>query len=167
MAVGQTTIAESPTAAANAGQLADSTRLSDCASYVSEEASSEIPFGRMLKQGTAVDGCLLMTAQADAMIGISVFTQARERDVQLGDTGIKPKCMVTVAKRGRIWVSVSEAVTPASTVRVHKTGGTFLATASAGNTVVLKHARYLTSTSGAGLAMLEFDILMRADNSSD
>jgi hypothetical protein len=165
---GQTSVASAMTAALQAGQIADSCRLNDVASYVSEESSAEMPFGRMLAQGTADDGALLMAAATDKMIGVLTHSQAYERDTEIGDTGVKPKMTLGVMKCGRIWVTVTgEACTPASAVRVHKTGGYFLVSASAGNTVLVKHARYLTSAASGELTMLEFDILTRADNSAD
>jgi hypothetical protein len=164
---GQTSVSNAPNAALQAGQVADLCPLNDVMSYVSAEASAEIPFGRMLVQGTGDKDAKLMAAQADAMIGISVFSQAYNRDNEIGATGVKPKMTLGVMTRGRIWVQVTADVTPASVVRVHKTGGTFQDDSSAGNTVVLKNARYLTTTLANGLALLEFDILGRSSNTND
>lgn len=164
---GQTSVANAPIAALQAGQIDDTCALNDVMSYVNAEASSEMPFGRMLVQGTADRDAKLMTIQTDVMIGVLVHSQAYNRDNEIGSTGLKPKMTAGVMTRGRVWVAVTEDVTPASVVRVSEVGGTFGDSASAGVTVVLKNARYLTTTLSGGLALLEFDILGRGSNTSD
>jgi hypothetical protein len=53
------------------GQLGDSSMLKDCASYVNSETSAEVPFGIMVKQGTADDALLLCTSTSDKFLGVT------------------------------------------------------------------------------------------------
>lgn len=154
--------------AAFAGMQVDAKKC-EILSYVSEEASAEIPFGVCVKQGTADDQCLKLTAITDKLIGIVVHSHAYQKDNEVGDTGIKPKMMVAVAVRGEIWVPVEEAVTPASTVLVRaiavggETAGAFRDTADASDLIdVSKFCRFMSSTTGAGIARLMFDFTNRA-----
>lgn len=157
MAIGQTSVTDMA-AAAQAGQLADLAEV-EARSFVNEESSAEIPFGRMVVQGAADDGCVLMAGASDDIIGVSVWSQAYQLHNEVGDDGVKPGVGLAVAREARIWVEVPATVTPGDDVRVHKTGGTFQTGASAGNTIKLTSgARWLTSTSGAGLAQLEIDM---------
>ncbi len=142
------------------GALPDGENQTDkIRAHVSEEASAEIPFGRMLKQGTANRGCLLMATATDLLCGISVRSQAYQVDQELGSTGLKPKTVVSVLTKGRIAVTVTDAVTPASPVRVNEVGGTFQTAASAGVTTnISSNARFLTSAGAGEVAILEFDM---------
>lgn len=137
--------------------------------YVSEEASAEIPFGRMLAQGTADRQCLLMAAQADGLVGVAVRSQAYQVDTQLGSTGLKPKVSVSVLTKGRIYVTAVDAVAPGDAVRLNESGGTFQTAASAGVTVdISKNARWLTSADAGEVALLEFDMTgLDANKTSD
>src|SRR5688500_17943821 len=94
-----------------AGSLPDGAHQTEnILAYVSEEAADEIPFGRMLAQGTGDRQCLLMAAQADLLIGVAVRSQSYQVDTQLGSTGLKPKVTVSVLTKGRIWVTAVDAV---------------------------------------------------------
>lgn len=132
----------------------------DILSYVNEETTAGIPFGVMVAQGTADRGCVLMAAQNDDLIGIVVKNQAYDTKRELDDNGaLKPDVMVNVLRRGRIWVAVDESVAPGDDVRVDEDGGTFTKTAENDVTIdISKNARWLSSTTGAGLALLEFDM---------
>lgn len=160
----QTSVATKMTRAF-AGMVADSSRDTNVRSYVSEEASAEIPFGVFVKQGTGDDQCLKLTAVTDKLIGVVVHSHAYAKDQELGDTGLKPKVTVGVMSRGRIWMPVEEAVTPASPVRVrciavgNEVAGALRDTADASDDVAITTwARFLTSTTGAGIVLLEFDV---------
>lgn len=164
MAFPQTSVGTSLTTAIQ-GMKADASRDENVRSYVSEESSAEIPFGVMVAQGSAVDGALKLAATSDKLIGVVVFDQAYAKDTELGDTGLKPKVTLGVMTRGRIWVPVEEAVTPASAVLVravasgNEVAGAFRDTADSSDCIdISAWARYLSSTSGAGLVLLEFDV---------
>lgn len=164
----QTSIA--PMQAGFAGMNGDSTN-SEADSYVSEEVSAEIPFGVMVAQGTSVSGAKLFASNADKMIGVNQHNHYYHNPSEIGLVGIKPKATMAIKKRGKVWVTVDEAVTPASPVRVRATGataGTFRTSAVAGQTVNMSSfARFLTSTTGAGVVLLEFDITMRNITTND
>ncbi len=141
----------------------------DTESYVNEEASAELPWGVALVQGTADRGAKLAAAQANRIIGVARREDAYGKDSELGSTGLKPKVSVSVTRRGKLPVLVNEAVAPTSPVRVRMTTnagangtnsgpGTFCTTASAGHTVLISSgARFLSTTAGAGIAILAFD----------
>lgn len=155
-----------------AGMLSDTTMLKDVRSYVNAEVSAELPFGIMVKQGATDDACLLPTA-ITGLLGIVVHSHAYEKDVELGDTGLKPTITVGVLGVGRVWVTVDEAVAPGNAVRVRITAagggqGTFRKTAGAGLTVdISAWARWRTSTTGAGIAELELDATSAAASVAD
>ncbi len=157
-------------ATAFAGMLADSNDMKRASSKVSEEASAEIPFGVMLCRGTDKDnGALLLNtsaaAMASAMVGVVVHDHAYAKDVELGDTGLKPKVSLNVLTHGRIYVQPEETVHPGDAVRVRAvaTGdevfGTFRTTADAADTVnITSFARWVTSGTSSTPAVLELDM---------
>lgn len=173
MAAQQTTFSATP-ARGFAGMPADFRGL-DVVSRVSEEASAEIPFGQMVKQGTTDRGILRLSATGDTakLEGVVVHSQNKAKDFELGSSGLKPKITAGVAVKGRILVSVDEAVTPLSVVRVRctdsgGTAGTFRTTASAGNTILCsKWAKFNGTTTGAGIVELEFDMTSSNDSTAD
>jgi hypothetical protein len=166
----QTTVSIKP-AAYFAGMLVDLNDYSS-ESYVNEEASIELAFGRMVKQGTAVEQAKELAAQADVPIGIVMHSHRYAKDDELGTTGLKPGVSLAVITRGKIVVEVGEAVGPNDAVRYNATGtggtkGVFYKTASANNTKLVTSARWLSSTSGAGLAELEIDMSSRSTWTND
>lgn len=170
----QTSVSTAPSVAF-AGMLADAANTEDVDSYVSEEASAEMPFGAMVCQGASDDTCKIFGANTDKMVGIVQHSHAYQIANELGAVGLKPKVTIGVKKRGKIWVTVDEAVTPASAVRVRNdangganTNGTFRTTASAGHTMnISSFARFLSTTTGAGVALLEYDVTMRSGATAD
>jgi hypothetical protein len=147
--------------AAFPGMLADST-AKQTESFFNAEASAEIPFGVMVKQGTGDFTCNLLAAITDNIVGISHHSHTYEYGTTGG--GVVPKDPVNVLTKGRVWVTVEDACTPASTVftRAVATGaevkGAFRATADGTDTIQLYGARFITSAGAGGLAMLEFDL---------
>jgi hypothetical protein len=160
-----------------AGVAAD-TNSTPCESYVNAEASQELPFGTMAVQGTGDSDAKVFASNANKMIGIvrNHFAYAQTNGPayggDIGTIGVKPKVSVQAAQRGKMTVVVGEAVTPNSPVRVRATTnagalgtalgpGTFCTTASAGHTVRCPFMRFTTSTTGAGVAEVAFDMNMR------
>jgi len=150
-----------------AGQLADlwTEENGDVASATSEEASAEIPFGVMVKPGTADDGVLKLTATSNKLAGITVFSHLYAKPDELGDTGLKPKVTFDVLTRGRIIVFPEDAVTPASEVHVRavatgsEVAGAFRGTADGTDTIDLTaFARWRSSADAADAAVLEIDL---------
>jgi hypothetical protein len=166
----QTAVASSMTRAF-AGMLGDSSYVKNVRSYVSEESSAEIPFGVAVFRGTSNEelGCLLASstaaAMAAAMLGVVVHSHAYDKPLEVGDTGIKPKMTVGVLTHGRIWVPVEDAVDPGDAVRVrivvtgNEVKGAFRAAQDSADCVnISAFARWLTVTTGAGIALLELDM---------
>src|SRR5436189_6470944 len=111
--MGQTTVEDRMTIAF-AGMLADSTRTKDVLSKTGEEASAEVPFGVMVAQGTEDDGVLLLATTGDDLVGVVIHADEYLKDLQLGDTGLKPNVTMGVLNKGRIYVTPEDAVTPSS-----------------------------------------------------
>ena len=141
-------------------------------SYVNAEASAEIPFGSAVMQGTNPREALMPTGTPGGanLVGIVESSHAFGKDALLGSTGIKPGVNMGVMTQGVIWVATVDAVTVGGVVTVYKSGanaGKFGGALSAGVTLTLTTnvalgatgARWLTSTAGAGIAKLWFDVL--------
>lgn len=170
----QTSVTVRPTTAF-IGMLGDTSYAKNVESYVNQEASAEIAWGFMVKQGSTDTSAILLTAATDVdkLVGIVAYSQAYDKPNELGDWGLKPKVTLGVLKKGQIWVPVDEAVTPASPVRVRNTTnggangtllgpGSFRTTASATHTILCSSfMRFKTTTTGAGIALVEFDMTMR------
>lgn len=154
-----------------AGQLGDTSQMNDAKSYVNAEASAEMPFGILVVQGTLEQDALIPAAQANLAVGILMHSHAYQKDNELGTSGLKADVVFSALTRGRIWVTVDEAVTIAGAVRVRMSGagaGTFRTAASAGVTkLITSSARFLTATAGAGVALLEIDINNRSGWTND
>lgn len=159
-----------------AGMLAD-TKDHETDSYVNEEASAEMRFGIMVKEGVGTPkaytrGALYLTAGTDVnkLAGIVRHSHSYNLDNELGTIGLKPKATLGVLKRGKIYVEVDEAVTPTSPVRVRCTTnagavgaangpGTFRTTASATHTILCdKFAKFAGITTGAGVVELSINM---------
>ncbi len=166
----QTTVSNTQ-GVAFAGMVADNSLLKDCKSYLSAESSAEIAFGTAVVQGTTEIECLKPAAQANLILGVVAHSHDYQKDVELGTTGLKPKATVTPLTRGRIWVVVTEAVTFTDAVRVNMSGadaGKFGKTSSGGVTkLITGAARWLSTTTGAGVAQLEIDINNRSAWTND
>ncbi len=95
--------------AAFAGMLVD-LQNKQATSHVQGEASAEIPFGAGVIQGTAStvagtpDPALLPVDANSRLIGVAMHSHAYQAEVQLGTVGMKPKVMVSVLRKGRIYV---------------------------------------------------------------
>lgn len=154
-----------------AAQEGQCVQMIDSLAYVNGEASAEIAFGRMVKQGTLDNEAILLTAETDTdkFLGIVVRSDSYIATTELGTTGLKPDVVMTVLRKGRIWVQVEEAVTPASAVWVRCVGeagvdyaGQFRDTDDGSDTAdISAFAKYLTTTTGAGLALLDIDMTNR------
>ncbi len=166
MTAGQQTSVSLRKEFAYAGMISDLSRDTNLKSYTSEEASAEIPFGTFVGQGATYDDSILKLATiTDKVVGVLVLSQAFAADVEVGTTGLKPKMTAQVMTRGRVWVYVEEAVTPASTFLIRgiaagaEKAGATRDTADASDLIdASKWARFLGTTTGAGLVEIEFDV---------
>lgn len=143
------------------GMLA-STINAQVRSFFSGEASAEIGYGRLLQQGTNDTQAKILSATNNRIIGVSVFTYAREPGPVSG--GIIPKDPVDVLKEGEIWVICEDAFTKSSTVyaRAVATGdekaGQWRASADSTDCIVVYGAHFLNSGAAGALARLYFNL---------
>lgn len=149
------------------GQLADlwTAEFGDVVSTTSQEASAETPFGVMVKRGTVDETSKLLSANTDKLHGIVVHAQNFAKPVQLGDTGLKPGITFGILRKGRIWVTPEDAVTPASEVHVRavvagvEVKGAFRGTDDGTDTIdITGFAKWITSAGAGEVAILEVDM---------
>lgn len=160
-----------------AGQLADlyTAKHGDVRPVYNEEAAAHIPFGIMLKRGTADDTAKLPTTAADVLAGVAVFNTLFDRPLQIDDNGLLPGVSFGVLRKGRILVITEDNVTPASEVhfRIVVSGGNtqlgkFTGTAEVGKTVDVSAFCRFTSSGNAGEPVeLEVDLTNSAQAVAD
>lgn len=148
------------------GMISDASRNTNLATYTSEEAAAEIPFGVFVKEGTLRDQMLLLTAITDRVAGVLVQSHGHAKDNELGTTGVKPKCTGSVMTAGRCFVYVEEAVTRASKVLIRaiaagaEKAGATRDTADAADLIdASAWARFVDDTTGAGFVEIEFNVV--------
>lgn len=150
-------------AKAFAGMKADLT-FDYVRSYAQAEASAEIPFGVAVMQGATDNSALLPTsATTSKFLGVVLHSHVYD-STQLGDTGVKPKNVLSVLSRGTVYVQVEEAVVVGDRPFVrYATGaggsqkGAFRKSADTATAVELKGARYLESGGAGSIVAVEFD----------
>lgn len=140
---------------------------------VSSETTKQLPFGFAVMQGTADDAVKQFTSQTGKILGIVPYAAIYQVQKELslladsdGNIGLLPGVLVSIKRRGRLWVAIDEDVVPTSAVRVRTTvvstqgPGVFRKTANAGDTVnISKIANYCgTFTAAIGYALLEYDM---------
>lgn len=117
MTAPQTSVADR--SAGRPGQLVGSNhRIEQC---TNEEASAGLAFGNAVKIGTAARLAKVPTdplAEVDSLIGIVALNQAYERVSEIDSDGIQPDATFGLLRRGALYVSSEDAVTPASQVHV-------------------------------------------------
>lgn len=147
------------------GQLSD-LRDNTIGSYVNE-TNDVLAFGNIVSystSGTVANSAKTLAATGETVLGINVLTYVDEtaRDAN-SRPGVKVAQAVNVLNQGAVAVYVTGTVTPASPVRVlYSASGTgkagqFSHAFASGKTVRLSNARFLTSTTGSGLAVLEMN----------
>ena len=147
------------------GQLAD-IRDNTIGTYINETAVVQ-PFGDLQVYnlaGSVANSATTISGATGTVLGVNVLTYVDETAVNGdGRPGVKLDQVMNVANEGAVAVYVTGAVSPASTVRVlYSASGTgkagqFSHAFASGKTVRLSNARFLSSTTGAGLAILELN----------
>lgn len=147
------------------GQLSD-IRDNTIGTYINETGAT-LAFGNVVVYnvaGTVANSATTISGASDAVLGVNVLTYVDEKAVDANSRpGVKDKQAMNVANEGAVAVYVTGAVNPSSVVRVlYSASGTgkagqFSHAYASGKTVRLSGARYLTSTTGAGLAVLELN----------
>lgn len=147
------------------GQLSD-IRDNTIGTYVNETAAA-LAFGNVVvynNAGTVANSATTISGASDTVLGINVLTYVDETAEDAdGRPGVKTKQVCNVANEGAVAVYVTGAVTPKSVVRVlYSASGTgkagqFSHAFASGKTVRLSNARFLTSTTTSGIAILELN----------
>lgn len=147
------------------GQLSD-IRDNTIGTYVNETAGV-IPFGNVVTYasgGTVSNSAKTIAGIGETVVGVNVLTYVDETALDANNRpGVKIAQAMNVANEGAVAVYVHGSVTPATAVRVIHTAtgvqyaGQFRSAALSGNTARLSNARYLTSVTGSGLAIVELN----------
>lgn len=147
------------------GQLSD-IRDNTIGTYVNQ-TSAVLAFGNVVvynSGGTVANSAATISGTGDVVLGINALTYVDETALDSNSRpGVKDKQVANVANEGAVAVYVTGAVTPASPVRVlYSASGTgkagqFSHAFASGKTLRLSNARFLTSTTGSGLAILELN----------
>lgn len=139
---------------------------------VSSETVKQVPFGFLVMQGTADDAGKQFTSQTGEPIGILPYAAVYQVQKELGliadsdgNLGVLPGVLMSIKRRGRLWVAIDEDVSNKAAVRARTTvvstqgPGVFRKTANAGDTIVLtKVARWVgTHLAATGYGLLEYD----------
>lgn len=152
-----------------AGALVDASE-NDVISRILSDATS-IPFGVGLKEGTTGGtNCAVPAAAGARIIGVALRTDNYENRSLTTTLAIAQKDVVSVLRRGRVWVLVEQDVVVGDDVFVRHTArltntqlGGFRTDADTASSVdyaaVLANARFVSAASAGGLAQLEIDLL--------
>lgn len=146
------------------GQIADS----GFTDKVSIKCALAVPFGKLVVRDTADDSGKLPAAATDITNaknpqGLALASQAVEQNPGVATPQYPAKSAVPCLRKGRAWVKVEDAVTPASDVYVRYAGagngaGSFRGSAVASEAAILANAKYKTSAGIDGFALVEFDL---------
>ena len=139
-------------AAAIAGQL-DGIGPKSVRSYAAEEI---IPVSYPVRLGTNKDTEVLKATTGAAAIGFAIHDQAREQ-TSAGVVQYNQFETVSVLTQGRIWVETSDAVVGGTVANLTVATGKLTDAAVAAGIEAFTQftARFVTSTSGPGLALVE------------
>lgn len=159
-----------PQSAAVPGTIA--TAINSCTIRSKANASGAvIAYGRAVVQGTAPDDVILPAADKTGFVGIAKRTYMYENaQTADGAFGYAAKRQIDVLTQGEVWVETEVAVAPGDAVffRIVAKGdntivGKFNKTADAtavpaDTAVAIPNARWISSTTGAGLARLQINL---------
>lgn len=154
------------------GMLADSAGAPDdiLSRAFQKGAGAAAEFGVAMVEGTNEGSqCALPSVTGGVFVGIAVHRfiapGTAGTNALTGQQGIEDTQTVDCLSRGRIWVPVEEAVSPGDAVyfRYSANGGNTVLgywrkSNDAGHTDQLTSARWLSTTLGAGLAVLEINV---------
>ena len=146
------------------GQLSD-IRDNTISTQLAE--AGKVAFGNVVvynSAGTVANSAKTIAASGDTVLGVNVLTYVDEQTTDsYGRPAVASGMVLNVANEGAVAVYVTGAVTPASPVRVlfsaSGTGkaGQFSHAFASGKTSRLSNARFLTSTTSSGVAILELN----------
>lgn len=132
-------------------------------------AEVAIQAGVLVCQGTADGQCKLPTSSGEVAKGLGI-APSRINDSRFpsgGSAGVTYQISDTVGaiSRGKVWVTVEDAVTAGSQAYARHTAnggntqrGAFRSDADSSNAAAVTGCRFLTSTSGGGLALVDLNL---------
>lgn len=152
-------------AASFAGMLGDAASPIDSRVYLAK-TGVPIPFGLVVAKDVSGDSiCRLPTGSTDDLVGVSLASQSVEQSIGGSTPQYAALEAVPVLRKGRVWVTCEQAVTPADSVFVRYAagaGGSQLGsvrkdvdTASA---VAFAKAKFLTTCTAGALVLLDINI---------
>ena len=146
------------------GQLSD-IRDNTISTQIAEAGA--VAFGNVVvynSAGTVANSAKTIAATGDTALGVNVLTYVDETALDSNSRpGVKDEQVLNVANEGAVAVYVHGDCTPATAVRVIHTAtgvkyaGQFTGEAIANKSALLSNARYLTSVTGSGLAIVELN----------
>jgi hypothetical protein len=147
------------------GQLSD-IRDNTIGTYINE-TNAVLAFGNVVvynSGGTVANSAKTISGTTGTVQGVNVLTYVDEKALDSDSRpGVKNQQVLNVANEGAVAVYVHGSVTPATAVRVIHTAtgvqyaGQFRSAALSGKTALLANARYLSSVTGSGLAIVELN----------
>ncbi len=133
--------------------MLDSVAPHNIRSYAAEEA---IPVGFPVKLGTNKEKQVLKATTGATTIGFAAHDHAREQDAS-GVVQFAAKETVNTLTAGRMWVETTDAVVAGATANLTTATGTLTDEAVAAGIEAFTQitVKFITSTSAAGLALVE------------
>ncbi len=135
----QTSVSLAGQSIAVAGQISDNSPLDGIVSRFSQEtsASAVIPFGTAVKPGAARDGVRILTAIAEKVEGLVVWS-ANHQPGSNGDLdqtlgGLKPNASIQLMRQGRMYAVIDPSV---SSITPYTDRGFVRAIANGGDSVI-------------------------------
>ncbi len=121
----QSTVADAPDYGIP-GQLASLYGASEAKvnTFRNGEASAHIPFGRVVKLGSAERIAGVPSAKTDKLVGITCFGHSYQRDHEVDATGLLPGTDMSVVVAGVVWVMPEEDVAVGDEVHARVTTNT-------------------------------------------
>lgn len=160
-------------AKAIAGMLADSGEDATIRSYFNAEASAECAFGRAVKFGATDDAALLPSVETDKILGIVLYSSRYDNGTngELGTTGLKPKAMMDILRKGTLWVVVEDGCAPGDRLWIRAVaggdpeflGGCNNADDSTDMVDCTKQGLWMSTAAAGGLARLAVDFINEPD----
>ena len=146
-----------------AGMLADLGN-NDVVSKYDTLDSLGVAFGLGLAQGAADDQVHLPSASTDKFVGISVLVQHKEQQLGTGLVNYKQGDMISVLRKGRVWVQVDSAVVAGAPVFCRFAAGSgsvlgsFRADADTGSASQVMGSVFTSSAVAGGLAIVDINL---------
>jgi hypothetical protein len=147
------------------GQLSD-IRDNTIGTYINETGAA-LAFGDFVvynSGGTVANSAKTISGTTGTVQGVNVLTYVDETALDTNSRpGVKAQQVLNVANEGAVAMYVHGSVTPATAVRVIHTAsgveyaGRLRAASVSGRTAVISNARYLSSVTGSGLAIVELN----------